>query len=211
MIEDTHHSSQDHFLKLYRPCHSSLSRFVGNMVWDVEDARDLMSDTVMIAWQSFHQLKDEKAFLAYLFTIAHRQVKKYRRRKSLFGFIAIHEEMEVIDQASSPDILADAGIVKEMLKYLKHKERESFVLFEVSGLSIKEIQEIQGDSLSAVKSRLVRAREKLQRILNDNPSGKRSGLEIKSGVKEWFDQKEQEKEIVEEANIIVLRHAASGK
>jgi len=44
-------------------------------------------------------------------------------------------------------------------------QRESIVLFEITGFSIKEIVEIQDDSVSSVKQRLRRGRERLEKIL----------------------------------------------
>ncbi len=48
---------------------------------------------------------------------------------------------------------------------LPEKQREALALFEISGLSIEEVREIQGGSLSAVKMRLVRGREQLALLL----------------------------------------------
>lgn len=45
------------------------------------------------------------------------------------------------------------------------------ILFEIVGLSLNEIQTIQGGSLSGVKSRLVRGRKHLARIMGvENPT-----------------------------------------
>jgi len=51
------------------------------------------------------------------------------------------------------------------LERLPIREREAIVLFEITGLSIKEIQEIQGGTLSGVKSRMARARNRLKGML----------------------------------------------
>ena len=43
--------------------------------------------------------------------------------------------------------------------------KESIVLFEITGFSIKEIVKIQDNSVSSVKQRLRRGRERLKQIL----------------------------------------------
>jgi DNA-directed RNA polymerase specialized sigma24 family protein len=53
----------------------------------------------------------------------------------------------------------------EALAQLPHEQRESIILFEISGFSIQEITVIQNASESAVKQRLKRGREKLMEIL----------------------------------------------
>ncbi len=71
----------------------------------------------------------------------------------------------LLDNGATADQKLEVKELYEALQELPEKQRETVVLFEISGLSLNEIQEIQGDSLSAVKSRLVRAREKLSQIL----------------------------------------------
>ncbi|HEX5317267.1 MAG TPA: sigma factor-like helix-turn-helix DNA-binding protein, partial [Candidatus Kapabacteria bacterium] len=53
---------------------------------------------------------------------------------------------------------------------LPRRGREALVLFAISDLSIKEIQEIQGGTASGVKSRMSRARVKLKELLLDADS-----------------------------------------
>jgi hypothetical protein len=51
--------------------------------------------------------------------------------------------------------------------------REAIVLFELDGFTLEEIAEVQRASLSAIKSRLARSREKLARYY-ERLDGKRS-------------------------------------
>jgi DNA-directed RNA polymerase specialized sigma24 family protein len=53
------------------------------------------------------------------------------------------------------------------LNLLPVKQRETVMLFEISELSIEEIRNIQGGSISGVKSRLTRGRERLTELLSD--------------------------------------------
>jgi DNA-directed RNA polymerase specialized sigma24 family protein len=55
------------------------------------------------------------------------------------------------------------ALLLEALYSLTEKERAAILLFELGGFSLIEIQQIQGEkSLSAIKSRLSRTREKLR-------------------------------------------------
>ena len=51
------------------------------------------------------------------------------------------------------------------LDELSASQREAVVLFEISGLSLEEVREIQGGSLSGVKSRISRGRQRLAELL----------------------------------------------
>ena len=56
------------------------------------------------------------------------------------------------------------GLYKAMNR-LPEKQREAVSLYEISGFSLAEVQQIQGGSLSGVKSRITRGREALAEIL----------------------------------------------
>jgi len=62
----------------------------------------------------------------------------------------------------------DVEILYKALQKLPASQAEAIVLFEISGFSLNEITEIQGGTLSGVKTRLKRGREKLASILNKN-------------------------------------------
>jgi RNA polymerase sigma-70 factor (ECF subfamily) len=51
------------------------------------------------------------------------------------------------------------------LNKMPTKQKEAIVLFEISGLSLNEIHQIQGGSLSGVKSRIGRGRQHLEQKL----------------------------------------------
>jgi len=63
---------QDQFLRLYEARSDALWRFVRSMVRTQHEAEDLVSDTIRQKYQALHRLSDEPAFVAFMFTIAHR-------------------------------------------------------------------------------------------------------------------------------------------
>jgi RNA polymerase sigma-70 factor (ECF subfamily) len=58
------------------------------------------------------------------------------------------------------------GELYEMMKQLPAEQKEALTMYEISGLSMEDISKIQGGTLSGVKSRIARARQKLLEILN---------------------------------------------
>jgi RNA polymerase sigma-70 factor (ECF subfamily) len=74
------------------------------------------------------------------------------------------------DSGTTPEASADVALLYEALKRLPAAQRESVVLFEISGLSLQEIRQIQGGSLSGVKSRVTRGRRRLAEILGADDS-----------------------------------------
>ena len=67
---------QTTFLRLYEPVHESFARFCHARAFGLMEAEDLISESILCALEQFHQLKEEKAFLSYLFSIATNLLNK---------------------------------------------------------------------------------------------------------------------------------------
>lgn len=146
-------------MTLYEPVHARLDRFVKSMVWDREEAKDIISETILVAFENFGKIRQKEAFLYYLFGIASRLTRNYRRRKGLYGFLSLDKAEQLPNRHNESEVML--WELNTALDKLPLKQRETIVLFEVSGLSIKEIVNIQGGTESGVKSRLLRGREAL--------------------------------------------------
>jgi len=164
---------QEQFLELFEDCRESLVRFARAMTRNAEDAKDLVQDTTLAAYEGFERLKNPAAFKSFLFTIASRIYKRQNWRKRLF-FKFTNDDSEEMFFESLVDPNQDAGkrydieALHNALKMLSDKYREAVILFEIIGLKMEEIAEIQKCSVSGVKSRVQRARAELEEILIKN-------------------------------------------
>jgi RNA polymerase sigma-70 factor (ECF subfamily) len=165
-MQSAKQDKQQQFMRLYEPVKDRLWRFIRSIVWISDDARDIESETILQAYINLNKLNDESRFLYFLFGIASRLLKQKERRRRLQAAFRMRKpaESEFYDPAHKLDV----EILYRALKKLPHKERETLVLFEISGLSIKEIQGIMGGNASAIKTRLSRARTRLKELLKDN-------------------------------------------
>lgn len=162
---------QERFLALLLPVHKRLALFVRAMARDRDEAFDLEGETILRAWAHFEELQHEEAFLSYLFTIATRVCRKRRWRARIFERLETAGAVEMPDPSPGPELAADVAALYEAIERLPKAQAEAIVLFEITGLSIAEICEIQGGTLSSVKSRLARGRARLARILGAEASG----------------------------------------
>lgn len=161
---------QQRFMALFEPQRDALWRFIRSMVRSKHEAEDIMSETVLQAYQSFRSLRDDRAFTSFLFTIASRLHKRHRWRRSFFGEF---DEGAASAQPHSdplPDAQFDVLLLRQALQTLPTKQRESVVLFDILGLSLEEVRDVQGGTLSGVKSRLLRGRQTLAIKLDAVPS-----------------------------------------
>ncbi|HEY3875470.1 MAG TPA: RNA polymerase sigma factor [Candidatus Kapabacteria bacterium] len=166
------------FLELLEPVYDRLSRYALAVTKNEMDGEDLTSATVLAAYEAFEKYTNDAPFLHYLLKIASRLNKRqrFRERKR----VPFDEEQALLqkDGGTSPETAAEIRIVMDALQTLPEKMRETVVLFDISDLSLEEIHRLQGGSLSGVKSRLKRGRERLAQTLGvESPVQKASQQE----------------------------------
>lgn len=165
---------QYHFLKLYEPIHDKFERFCRARVYGRMDYRDLMNESLLIAYQKFEHLRSEQAFFSFLIGISVRVLANHHKKKK-------EDSIEQLDRFDAGDVNANSETATEI--YLLHKalallpdeQRECIILFEISGFSIKEIMDIQQASEPAIKQRLKRGRDKLKALLTFESSNYKGG------------------------------------
>ncbi|MCZ7557765.1 MAG: sigma-70 family RNA polymerase sigma factor [Bacteroidia bacterium] len=159
--------------------HAAFVRYVRAMTKDSELARDVVGETLLAAYESFHNLRDPASFLFFLIAIARRQYWKMSRWGRLFTRMETKHEDLVIDGVAEPGVAHDVELLHAALAKLPQKQREALVLFELSGLSLNEVHALQGGSLSGVKSRIARARKKLAEMLGERQTEPRTSEDAK--------------------------------
>jgi RNA polymerase sigma-70 factor, ECF subfamily len=173
---------QEDFLRLLLPLRDRLAHYARAVSRRREEADDLVSDTILAALEGFGKLRSHDAFASYLFRIASRLQKRRRWRRKLFGEYNEEQALAIGSHGPSPESAAEVVLLHRALDLLPAAQREAVVLFEISGLSLEEIREIQGGSISAVKSRVSRGRQELARILGaDEPSTQKRPRAVDTG------------------------------
>jgi RNA polymerase sigma-70 factor (ECF subfamily) len=166
-------TKQREFLALLMPVLPKLSRFCQAMCRDKhgpqsERAKDLVSETILKAYEHFDKIREPNAFLSYLFTIATRTNRHERVRSKKWQPISEIEMEAFADERNAPDANADVAHLYAALAKLPKKQREAIIMSEITGLKLEEVASIQSSSLSAVKSRVSRGRKKLATLLGVN-------------------------------------------
>ncbi len=157
---------QKEFLALYEPVHERFERFCRARVYGDMEYTDLINETLLRAYQKFETLKSKEAFLSFLFSISVRVLANTKRKKKEEYHNFNDEAIRVEDVNSNTDKNAEVFMLYKALAQLQEDQRESIILFEISGFSIKEIAAIQDTSESSVKQRLRRGRLKLRELLS---------------------------------------------
>ncbi|MBL7999992.1 MAG: sigma-70 family RNA polymerase sigma factor [Candidatus Kapabacteria bacterium] len=156
-------AKQERFMHLFKPVQYRLERYALSLVRDRDEAKDVVGETVLKAYEHFEQLREDQAFLSFLFTIATRvaQQRKFRRADRMSD-----EQIEdLFENYTSPEAATDVRILYTALDKLPAEQREALIMAEISGLSHKEIQDVQGGTISGIKVRIFRAKRRLAKLL----------------------------------------------
>lgn len=158
-------SKQDNFLALYEPIHNRFERFCRARAYGDMDYKDLMNETLLVAYQKMDSLKSEHSFLSFLFGISVRLLANNNRKLKESSYEDNQQVYGFLDVKNQTETDAEVYLLHQTLAQLPNEQREAIILFEISGFSIKEIAKIEEASESAIKQRLKRGREKLTELL----------------------------------------------
>lgn len=131
------------------------------MCRDPEDAKDVLQDTLLALARGVRDFRGASSLSTWLFTVARSFCIK-KRRKRAPAVDAISAADHVADAAPHADEALASRQVEEAIERaiaaLEPMYREVLLLRDVEGLSAKEVAEVLGIGVPAVKSRLHRAR-----------------------------------------------------
>ena len=139
-------------------------------------AEDLVQETMLKAFRSWHQYKPGTNVRAWLLTILrHSFINEYRKARRQAAEVDVHRVegftvFEHVQEADPEGRFFDQIVDDEVLRAidrLPDEFRETLVLSDVEDLSYAEIAEVTEVPVGTVKSRLFRARQALQRELYD--------------------------------------------
>ncbi len=153
------------FMELLEPNLEKLWRFILSFIKDKDDAKDIMSDTILAAYENFGKLESHEAFLSWLFTTARRLVYKAGKKKAeIFG--ASHFDLDDFKSGNlSPQEVSELNDLYSALDKLPSEQKEAVVLTSIYGFSTAEAADIQNTVPNTVKVRVYRAKRKLKELL----------------------------------------------
>lgn len=163
-------------MELYEPIHVRFEKFCKARAYGNFNFKDLMHDSLVVAYERFDSLKSEAAFLHFLFGIAIRLLANENRKISTERFSDHSHVYNYSVESDRTDRQLEINLLYEAISKLPDLQRESIILFEISGFSIKEVAELQDSSEDAVKQRLVRSRKKLVELMTEKKEVEQNNL-----------------------------------
>ncbi len=167
--DDFEASALPHLNDLYR----TARRVIGNTT----EAEDIVQETYLQAWKSFHRFQPGTNIRAWLFKIlfhvaAHQRRKLYRFKLTDIEEINLAETLsyEAAPATRLPERLSDKEVL-QAFEQIPQQYRAVVMLADVQEFAYKEIAEILQIPIGTVMSRLNRGRKALREALQPTHIG----------------------------------------
>ncbi len=154
------------FAEIYERYKRPLYAFCCRLLTDRARAEDAVHDVFVKLHEGARNLEQPERLRFWLFAVARNEAFMSLRRN---GRETLSHEECVWDEETPLSILVEkdvSGLVLAMVNKLKVEYREVLFLREYDSLSYAEIASVTGDTESAVKSRLFKARRALAEKLS---------------------------------------------
>ena len=146
---------------MYNAYKTRIYTFLLRLSADPETSDDLTQDVFTKAYQAFATLTKEHKVLPWLYRIAQNTAIDHFRRRKRFAWLRMSKVTGTRDEPLGPDhhgAVPEQDHVRSVLAALPPEQAAALLLHALEGYSYREIADIQGASLPAVRSRIARAR-----------------------------------------------------
>ncbi len=149
------------------------------MLGDPEDAEDAAQETFLKAYDHLRRYDQQRSFSTWLLSIAaHHCIDQLRKRRMTFLSMDTFPDLEIPDTNPGPEAAfhrqEDQQRIQDLLTSLSPQDRAAVVMYYWYDFSYEEIAESLKLTVSAVKSRLHRARLSLAQAWTEQEAKKYS-------------------------------------
>ena len=173
LIQRVLDGDQDAFTALVNKYQKSVHALVWRKIGDFHIAEELTQDVFLKAYKRLSTLKRPEQFPGWLYVIATRHCFSWLRKKRVPTKSLDAMSMDELEEACYAQYEADRGetaaieqrreLVKRLLNKLPESERTVVTLYYLAEMSGEEISQFLGVSPNTIRSRLHRARQRLEK------------------------------------------------
>jgi RNA polymerase sigma-70 factor (ECF subfamily) len=159
----------EEFEMIAMPHMNDLFRTARRTLRSQTEAEDVVQETYLQAWKSFHRFEPGTNFRAWIFRIMFHVIHHHRRKASRLVTLREEEEFlfeQLVYEPPVPQELRDEDVLAA-LDRVPENFRSVILLADVQEFSYREIQGILGIPIGTVMSRLSRGRQLLRAQLSN--------------------------------------------
>ncbi|UUO07211.1 sigma-70 family RNA polymerase sigma factor [Blastopirellula sp. J2-11] len=156
------------FIQLLTSHQSRLYAYVLSLVFDRNEADDVLQQTNIVLWRSASDFELGTNFVAWSFRIAYFQVLAHRKRKHREKLIFDDDMLSDLAQVAHDNdqtFAARQRLLRECIQKLNKRQRSAIERRYRRGATLESIAHETERTVNAVKQTLFRARENLLRCV----------------------------------------------
>ncbi len=151
--------------QIWRELSDRLRQFVRSRIASAADVDDVLQTVFLRIHSRFDDLRNVDRLESWVFQIARNAVADHFRKRS-------DSQFDVESLVDGPDDAGDvdaelAGCLGALIKRLPKDQQQALSMYELEGMSQKEIAIRESMSVSGVKSRVQRGRKMLEAMLKE--------------------------------------------
>ena len=166
--------------ELWQLVHDGLRAFIAKRVNDQGHVDDILQDVFVRVHRQIDRVNDPRRLVSWIYQVTRNAIidhyrKPGRQREVPAGLsseLEVLNEVPVISEMIRPGDAAEpraelAGCLRPMIERLSQDYRDAITLVEIEGLTQQAAAKQIGISLSGMKSRVLRGRKQLKRMLDE--------------------------------------------
>lgn len=181
IVEQARSGDQDALTALYKKTQGRIFSSIKHMIRDEDAASDILQDSYIKAFTGLEKLEGNAKFFPWLRQIAINTAKDWMKKKKPLLFTELENETgqmlpaedRFLEERSEfiPESLIERNettrLIREIIDTLPENQRVVIAMFYYEELSVKQIAALTESSESAVKSRLMYGRQKIELKVRD--------------------------------------------
>jgi RNA polymerase sigma-70 factor (ECF subfamily) len=155
------------------------------LVNNAEDARDVVQEAFLHAYESLHSFKGDSLFFTWLYRIAvNTAISMKRKQRSVMRVQPAGGDANTVDpldpaESARPgyalELADEERVIREALAKLSPEHRAVLVMKDMDGMKYEDIAEALAVPIGTIRSRLHRARIELREVLLEQERKQQSG------------------------------------
>jgi RNA polymerase sigma-70 factor, ECF subfamily len=152
---------------IWQAFHQRLQGFVLQRVNNPADADDILQEVFVRIYQRLTTVRESDRLQSWIFAIARNAIIDYYRKVKRQPQFTSEAALETLAMDTDPEVFNPqmASCLRPLLEDLPEPYREAVQLAEMEGMTQAAIAQALGVSVSGIKSRVQRGRQKLKALL----------------------------------------------
>ncbi len=166
LVKKAKKGNEEAFSKLILAEKDSLYKIAISRMKTIEDAEDVIQETVIEAYVKMHTIRKNESFKSWIRTILLDMIKTFYERKAQKDIKIQTKLMENFEKDNVNNIIKTEQDMdfKMLLNKLEDEDRTIILLFYNDGYKVKEISKMLNMNVNTVKTKLSRARKKIEKM-----------------------------------------------